>query len=84
MLINDTGIKESVAYLPSFSFPSDHRIVRSTLKIKTWKKYEYNKKKFTLAETKTIIPKHKKGEANKFIDQIENKNEQLTESNPQD
>ena len=58
-----TRIIKNVVFLPGFSFPSDHRMVRSTIKIGVRARYlNYNKRSKKI--TKNIIPVHKQSLAN--------------------
>lgn len=83
-LINDTRIVENVVSLPAFTFPSDHRIIRTNLKIKNRICYKNNRKKQWHSNKISVIPEHKKREANEYcLEQISKIEGNITKSNLQ-
>ena len=58
LLINDMRMVENVECLPSFKFPSDYRIIRSSLKIQRRTRYKNYKKK-SFAKTRQDYPTKK-------------------------
>lgn len=68
LLINDLRIVQNVEILTAFCFPSDHRLVRCTVKIPKRARYINNINKERKASL--VIPVDKRSEANKQISRI--------------
>ena len=79
LLINDTRIVQNVVCLRNFSFPSDHRIVRCTLKFPKRIRYKNYLKNSSQSEIKNIVPEHKKREANKYVEEQTSKFNERTD-----
>ena len=85
LLINDMRIGENVECLPSFKFPFDHQIIRSSLKIQRRTRYENYKENLLQKQGRIIIPKNNKKEANRYVEkQMERRGEYEKKDNLQE